>query len=129
MAGVYFSEDAGEDLRGIGDCSVMAEILELARSELQEPQGQSVLEGVVYRDSVLWWRRAVPRSQLDALSRYELDHVDEFTRQACDYVLVYRRVTEDEAIHYQCSRRALLVVRVVYNTEITPHLAGLSSLR
>lgn len=122
MASVYFPADAGEDLRGIGDPSVTTEILRLACSELRPPPAQTVLEGTIAGESGMWWRRAVPLRLLDAQERFDLDDVDEFRIQACDYVLVYRLATNDEAINYEISRDTLIVVRVVHNSEMVPLL-------
>lgn len=125
MTPVHFPSDAGEDLRGIGDRSVVAEILALAKRELRPAPAKSTLEGAVAQEQGIWWRRVVPLNMLDAQERFDLDDVDDFRSQACDYVLLYRQITADEAIKLKLGRDSLIVLRVVHNSEFMRYLVGL----
>lgn len=121
-----FSEDALEVLRAIGDSSVMAQILALARSELRRPPEVTALEGIVDPGPPpMWWRRAVPLSELDAYESFDVeDDADEFRIQSCDYRLVYRDMTEEERIQYEVSTTPLFVVRVYSTDDLVRHLAA-----
>jgi hypothetical protein len=117
-----YAPSATEDLRGIGDASVVAEVMAIIRDELRIPPGNGPLEGQIALPppAIVWWRRAVRLSWLSRFSSYYLDDdVDEFRCQACDYVILYRRIVSDEQIKFQrASSRTLVVIRIVRNDEI-----------
>jgi hypothetical protein len=121
---VEYSPDAREQLRAIGDVSVLACIMDLAARELSFPKSETPLEGRVASNPQNAWRRAVPRAELPLYTRIDLDdNCDEFSAQACDYALVYRYLTDNEKINLRRSADALLVVAVLHNRELVPLIA------
>lgn len=124
MIGVRYTADALEDLRAIGDSSVIAEILALALKELRRPPAESAIEGIVYEGPApLWRRRAVPLADLRTYESFDLDDdIDEFRCQACDYLLMYRDMTSDERIVNHVAGEALYVVHVYAIVDLRRHL-------
>ena len=122
------SGEAKEQLRTISDPSVVAEILHLIYNELEVPPRGGSLDGLVSdaRGSLppVWWRRAFPFARLADFEQFTLDEdEDEFGRQACDYVIVYRLMTSDERIRFQISYQVVLVVAVYSNADLVPYLS------
>ena len=116
---VRMSAEAKEKLRTVRDPSVVAEILELARTELEAPARGGPLDGVVPdASSVMWWRRAVPFGQLSDFEQFTIDDDDEYGCQAWDYALLYRWMTPDEQIEFRLAEKALLVVDIAENDEL-----------
>lgn len=74
----------------------MAEIFDIANKELR-PDADDEIEGPL-DDQTGRWRRGVRVSALAQYRLFDLDDVDEYRLQACDYVLVYRNLTENEQI-------------------------------
>lgn len=144
MAEVRFSGDACDDLRRIGDPTVVAELLYLARCELRPPQPAVTIEGLLEGHPDVWWRRGVRLNSIAGFESFSIDgDVDDFQCQACDYVLVYRAATSDERIKYriggtteersgfpkyhrvQRAAAVLMVVRVFSNQQLVRHISAL----
>jgi hypothetical protein len=109
-----------EQLRGIGDTTVIAEIFDLIDRELEAPPRTGPLTGVLPdRDPPVWYRRLVPLHRVHYYQQFTIDDdCDEFRNQACDYVITYRRMTSDERIQHQVSTRAVVVTGVWHNAEL-----------
>jgi plasmid stabilization system protein ParE len=116
---VDWSDDAVEDLHQIADRSVCAEIMDIAERELARSPDPSALEGFVNEFRHIRWRRAVRRADVLEFLRFDLNpEDDEFHNQACDYVIVYRSSTDDEAIKFhRLMRSRLIILRVLHNRE------------
>jgi hypothetical protein len=104
---------AGEDLRAIGDSKVTAEIMYIAVQELR-PDTDDAMEGPLYEAPGSRYRRCVRIDQLPSYTSFELDDVDDFKSQACNYILIYRWLTRDERINLRLPS-GLVVLRVVSN--------------
>jgi hypothetical protein len=115
-----WSPVASEDLRAIGNSLVIAEIFYIASEELR-PDIDDALEGPLNGNPDVRYRRCVRTVELHSYTSFELDDVDDFQSQACDYILIYRWLTKDEQINLRLSS-GLVVVRVVSNVDLVPLL-------
>ncbi len=121
MGAVVWSRDAEQDLLGILDPSVQAEIMDLAEKELVRPSAGSILEALVrIEGQEAFMRRAVRRRDLTNYLSWSLDDADEFGNQACDYVIAYRYITADERIKFRRARRCFVILRVLHNRQASP---------
>lgn len=114
----WFSAEAKEDLVGVEDPSVMAQLIDLARKELAHSPSLGPIEGPLPPNRGLWWRRAVRRTQVQAFLTLDVDGEDEFAIQPFNYVFIYREVTTGDGVDGRASEGALIVVRVCHNREI-----------
>ncbi|WP_265445734.1 hypothetical protein [Flexivirga meconopsidis] len=136
------SQAACQDLRRIDDRAVRAELVDIALTELREPDSGSAIEGQLARRPGLWWRRGVRLADLDAFEGWDTDDDSaDNSWQAFNFLLLYRRVTSDEMIHHRLHRTVderpglsrlqrrgemLLVVKVWDNTVVARHLPSLA---
>lgn len=112
---------ASEDLRAIGNSMVAAEIYHIAAQELR-PNTDDAIEGPVDGRPGVRYRRCVRIADLPSYTSFNLaDDVDDFQNQACDYMLMYRALTQDEQINLKLPA-GLVVVKVVTNAELVPLL-------
>lgn len=111
-----WSTYAKEDLRAIGDSSVVADILDIGNKDLR-PHANDALEGPLDNVKNGRFRRCVWAFGLAGYLSFDLDDVDEFRNQACNYALIYRDLTRAERIN-QRLEPGLVIVRVVSNEEI-----------
>jgi hypothetical protein len=114
---IDWGEGAIEDLHAIDDTSVIAQILDLAETELQSFDVDNAIERRSSVNPSMMVRRAVRRADIAIYEQFDLDDTDEFETQACDYCIVYRKMTAAERITYQRARMHFLVVRIVRNDE------------
>jgi hypothetical protein len=121
MGHVVWTEEAIEDLNAIYDPSVQAEVMDLAERELLQPSSPSPIEGRLPEAPDVYYRRAVKRSGVSQYLAWSLGDSDEFSEQAEDYVIVYRRITVDEKINLRRVRQAFVVVRVLHNRDLVLH--------
>lgn len=120
---VTWTELAMEDLRAVGDSIEAAEIFHIARTELQ-PGAASEIEGPLQGEPHVRFRRCVRMRDLADFTSFEINEdSDAFTRQACDYVLLYRALTADELINLRRKPGTLVILKVVSNTELAPLIA------
>lgn len=135
---VIISGGACQDLRRIEDQAVRAELVHLAQAELRVPESGSAIEGRLRDYPHMWWRRGVRRANLAEYEGWDtFDNADEFTWQAFNFVLLYRRATSNEMIDHRIATSVetrpsghrvthrgdvLMVVRVWDNTVIAGHL-------
>lgn len=122
---VEYAPLALEMLRAIGDNSVVAELVDIAAKELCVVTRENAIDGfqgTVAGQRGMMWRRGIPRRDLERFNSFEVDDEDEFQRQACDYVLVYRRKASDEKIRFRHTHDSLVVVSVYHNIEMAPYL-------
>jgi hypothetical protein len=135
MGAVQWARDAREDLRQIPDTFVCAEILDLADRELRTPDSsQPGFEGRAADNPQIFYRRAMPLADLEAFLSWDLDDKDEYGNQACDYVLVYRHLTLNEAIKFKLHVRKgenppFVVLRVLHNREFARRFQAASPPR
>lgn len=138
---ITFSGGACQDLRRIGDPSVRAELVHIARTELGMPEGGSLIEGRLRDYPNVWWRRGIRRAYLTDFEGWGTeDDADEYTWQPFNFVLLYRLATSDEMIDHHIStsvdttsgpgvtirrRTVLIVVKVWDNTVVAGHLSQL----
>ncbi|MBB2890859.1 hypothetical protein [Flexivirga oryzae] len=139
---VRISGGACQDLRGIEDPVVRAELVYIARAELREPESGSSIEGRLRDTPGIWWRRGVRRANLADFEGWgvEVDDPDADTWQSFNYVLLYRLATSNEMIDHRIvssvdttpglgrlTRRStvLLVVKVWDNIVVANHLGQL----
>jgi hypothetical protein len=127
MGGIEWSDDALEDLLGIGDSVTQAEICDIAERELTRPHGQNPIQGVLADKSQIYYRRAVRVSALGDYLSFDIDDEDEFQQHAANYMLVYRRMTGDEQIKFKSPRRKWIVIRVLHNRDLAAVMASQAS--
>lgn len=113
-----------QDLRSIGDSCVAAQIYDICDREIQVLASTSQFEGWIRGRHGDMWRRAIRRSEQALFEGYDIDEVDDFARQACDHVIIYRLMTAEDKIRLQHSGDAILVLGVIHNRDLMPLILG-----
>ena len=85
--------------------------------EIRVPAQESEIEGWLAGRPGQMWRRAVSLDDLALVKGYDIDEVDDFGRQACDYVIIYRLMNDEDKIRYKRTGDALLVLAVLHNRD------------
>lgn len=92
----------------------MAELYDIGMHELR-PDVSDLIEGALEQYPNSRFRRGVRLSRAAEFESYSIDNdADEFTIQACNYLLVYRGLTQDEQINLE-RPPGLVITRVITN--------------
>jgi hypothetical protein len=118
---VFFTPRADQDICSIGDSTIADEIYRICEREIRVPAGESEIEGRLRGRPGHMWRRAIPISDLWLVEGYDIHDDDDFGRQACDYVIIYRLMDDEDKIRYKRKGDALLVLAVLHNREWVPY--------
>lgn len=118
---VLFEPSAHQDICSIGDSSIAGEIYDICGREIRVLAEDSEIEGWLRGRPGYMWRRAVPLDDLALVKGYDIDEVDDFGRQACDYVIIYRLMNDEDKIRYKRKGDALLVLAVLHNRDWVPY--------
>lgn len=122
-----WSPIASEDLRDIGDSLVAAEIFHIACQELR-PDAEDAIEGALDWPAGCRFRRCVRKADLPSYTSFSLGDEDEFRSEACNYILLYRWLTQDEQIDRKLPP-GLVILRVSSNEELGKELGRHRSQR
>jgi hypothetical protein len=126
---IDWSQMAHVDLLGVGEPSVMAELLQVAQTSLDQaflpPTSED--QGIVQREPEpgIAWRRGITHDDAWRLYQVPADFEDQSRYRACDYVLVYRLPTEREytAAAASTGRKIdYVIVRVLPSATFAQHL-------